>query len=144
MLLSLWGRFWAWIRHFCPTILWSEPTNGTSVPLMQSVSKMRQKPERLVYFNEPAPRPAIAPDEIDEAHFIDLDTRIDHLYELGSQLNEDVTAVWNETGHSRSARLLVTVTLPTMCGKLLLQNSVGIGIGLTLLNSATGTENDVW
>lgn len=43
---------------------------------------------------------AIAPDQIDENRFTDIDERIDHLYELVSQLNEEVAAARNETGLS--------------------------------------------
>jgi len=43
---------------------------------------------------------AIAPEQIDNTRFTDLDERIDHLYELVSQLNEEVAVARNETGLS--------------------------------------------
>lgn len=45
---------------------------------------------------------AIAPDEIDETGYTDLEDQIDHLYDLVSQLNEEVAAARNETGFSEA------------------------------------------
>lgn len=42
----------------------------------------------------------IAPDEIDETGYTDLEDQIDHLYDQLSQLNEEVAAARNETGFS--------------------------------------------
>jgi metallo-beta-lactamase family protein len=50
---------------------------------------------------------AIAPDEIDETGYTDLEDQIDHLYDLVSQLNEEVAAARNETGFSEAEILAI-------------------------------------
>lgn len=41
---------------------------------------------------------AVSPDEIDQSGYTDLEEQIDHLYDLLSQLNEEVAVARNETG----------------------------------------------
>lgn len=45
---------------------------------------------------------AIAPEDIDETGYTDLEDQIDHLYDLVSQLNEEVAAARNKTGFSEA------------------------------------------
>jgi len=78
------------------------PHLAENVAGLQEVTRSRRLTPIAVGTDSSVDTAAISPDQIDNSGYTDLEEQIDHLYDLLSQLNEEVAGARNETGLSEA------------------------------------------